>query len=247
MLKSLIYSFAIAGLTLVPALAEQNPVGFKSDVRIKKYVYDENNVYNLNLYLKSVTAIQFAPGEAVQSILIGDSASWEVVKLKSGNVVSIKPVIDGALTNMTVYTDQRVYTFQLRSVGVIRSGANNGAGQSFRTTFIYPENKAVVDKYKVVDGPLNDDYMVSGKSNFKPLSVSDNSFQTTFVLARGSQRPAVFKVGADGKERLINSRTDGDRLIVDGISDFWVMRIGKERICVGKAGAIRHSRKFWKG
>lgn len=245
MFKSFIYSFAIVGFTLIPAVAEQNPVGFASDVRIKKYVYDENNVYNLNLYLKSVTSIQLAPDENVQSILIGDSASWEVVKLKSGNVVSIKPIIDGALTNMTVYTDQRVYTFQLHSVGSIRLGAKNGAGLSFRTSFTYPSKD--IDKYKVVSGPINSDYLVSGKSNFKPISVYDDENQTTFELMPGAQRPAVFKVGSDGKERLINSRTDGRRLIADGVSDFWVMRIGNDAVCVGKAGAVRPSRKARKG
>jgi type IV secretion system protein VirB9 len=245
MLKSFIYSLAITGLTLMPALAEQNPVGQHSDVRIKKYVYDENNVYNLNLYLKTVTAIQLAPDELVQSILIGDSASWEVVKLKSGNVVSIKPIIDQALTNMTVYTDQRVYTFQLRSVGSITAGAKHGAGQSFRTSFTYPAKD--VDKYKVVSGPINSDYLVSGKSNFRPISVSDNEHQTTFDLMPGAQRPAVFKVGSDGKERLINSRTEGNRMIVDGISDFWVMRIGDDVVCVGKARAIQPSKKNRKG
>jgi type IV secretion system protein VirB9 len=245
MFKSFIYSLAITGLTLIPALAEQNPVGQKADVRIKKYFYDEDNVYNLDLYLKTVTAIQLAPDELVQSILIGDSASWEVVKLKSGNVVSIKPIHDAALTNMTIYTDQRVYTFQLRSVGAIKAGAKEGAGQSFRTSFTYPVKDP--DKYKVVSGPVNSNYLVSGRGNFRPISVSDNEYQTTFELKPGAQRPAVFKVGFDGKERLINSRTDGNSMIVDGVSDFWVMRIGNDFICVGKAGAISTSKKARKG
>lgn len=241
MLKYLLITLSITVFTINTSKAEQNPVGFKSDVRIKKYVYDENNVYNLNLYLKSVTAIQFARDEIVQSILIGDSASWEVVKLKSGNVVSIKPIISGALTNMTVYTDLRVYTFQLRAVGEIRPGANAASGQTFRTAFIYPE-EAAEDKYQVAGGPIDADYLVSGKGNFRPVSVYDNSMQTTFQLAPGSQRPAIFKVGADRKERLVNSRTDGNNITVDGLSDFWVMRIGNERICVGKSAAIRPAR-----
>lgn len=257
-MKNLIYSLTIAGLlvssaviafvAVTPARAEQNAVGYQADVRIKKYVYDENNVYNLNLYLKSVTAIQFAQGELVQSILIGDSASWEVVKLKSGNVISIKPIIDRALTNMTVYTDQRVYTFELRSVGEIAAGSRHGAGQAFRTVFTYPEDpNAKPDKSLVVGGPINSQYMVTGTSNFRPVAVHDNTLQTTFLLPQGAQRPAVFKVGNDGKERLVNSRTDGERMIVDGTSNFWVMRIGDDRICVGRTEAIRSKTKIWKG
>ncbi|MCT7667479.1 TrbG/VirB9 family P-type conjugative transfer protein [Shinella kummerowiae] len=222
-----------------PVFAEQAPVGFKSDIRIKRYVYDENNVYKLNLYLKSVTALQFADGENVESILIGDSASWEVVKLKMGNVISLKPIIDEALTNMTIYTDRRVYTFELISAGEIKAGMKAGADQAFRTVFTYPEEFTAVDKSLVKGGPINQNYMVSGQTPFRPIAVHDNTLQTTFILPKGAQRPAVFKVGHDRQEKLVNSRTDGDRIIVDGTSDFWVMRIGDEMVCIGRAGAIQ--------
>ena len=233
-------SAALLALALTgPARAEQRPVGYRADIRIKRYVYDEYNVYKLNLYLKSVTALQFADGENVESIIIGDSASWEVVKLKMGNVVSLKPVIDGALTNMTIYTDRRVYTFELFAAGEIRAGEKAGAGQSYRTIFTYPDdNFAELDKDRVVGGPENWNYLVSGHAAFRPSAVHDNALQTTFVLPNGAPRPAIFKVGYDRQERLVNSRSDGNKIIVDGVSDFWVMRIGDQTICVGKAHAV---------
>jgi len=230
-----------------PVLAEQAPVGFKSDIRIKRYVYDENNVYKLNLYVKSVTALQFAEGENVESILIGDSASWEVVKLKMGNVISLKPIVDEALTNMTIYTDRRVYTFELISAGEIKAGMKAGADQAFRTVFTYPEKFTAVDKSLVKGGPINQNYLVSGQTPFRPVAVQDNTLQTTFFLPKGAQRPAVFKVGHDRQEKLVNSRTDGDRIIVDGTSDFWVMRIGDQMVCIGRAGAIQTAQATRKG
>lgn len=248
MFKKFSFTLLLLASSYVQTQAAQDPVGFQSDVRIKKFVYDENNVYNLSLYLKSVTAIQFAPDEVVRSILIGDSASWEVVKLQSGNVISIKPIIDAAVTNMTVYTDQRVYTFQLRSVGLMKAGS---AAQTFRTIFSYPETADAASaeaaelqemKYRP-SGPVNTDYLVSGRAEFRPVAVADNTLQTVFELPSGSPRPAVFKVGADKRERLINSRTDGRRMIVDGVSSYWVLRIGDETVCVGKAEAVR-SRGF---
>lgn len=230
-----------------PAAAEQAPVGFKSDVRIKRYVYDENNVYKLNLYLKSVTALQFADGENVESILIGDSASWEVVKLKMGNVISLKPIIDEALTNMTIYTDRRVYTFELISAGEIKAGMKAGADQAFRTVFTYPEEFTKIDKSLVKGGPVNQNYMVSGRAAFRPIGVHDNTLQTTFILPKGAQRPAIFKVGHDRQEKLVNSRTDGDRIIVDGTSDFWVLRIGDQMVCIGRMGAVQTAQAHRKG
>jgi len=236
MLKKIILSLSFLLLLSSTSFAEQVSVPFKSDLRIKHYVYDENNVYKLNLYLKSVTALQFADGEHVESILIGDSASWEVVKLKKGNVVSLKPIIEKALTNMTVYTDQRVYTFELFSAGEIKAGMKAGADQSFRTVFTYPEDKfTAIDKSLVKGGPVNQNYLVSGNAPFRPVAIHDNTLQTTFVLRKGAPRPAIFKVGQDREEKLVNSRTDGDRIIVDGTSDYWVMRIGDQMVCVGRA------------
>ncbi|TIL22209.1 MAG: conjugal transfer protein [Mesorhizobium sp.] len=229
-----------------PVMAEQSPVGFASDARIKRHVYDENNVYKLNLYLKSVTAIQFAEGENVESILIGDSASWEVVKLRMGNVVSLKPIIDQALTNMTIYTDQRVYMFELRSVGEVKAGMKTRADQAFRTVFTYPDRFKTLDKSRT-GGPINHDYMVSGYAQFRPLAVRDNTLQTTFVLPKGAPRPAIFKVGHDREEKVANSRTDGNHIIVDGTSDYWVMRIGDDTVCVGKASAVHTAKPVRKG
>ncbi|OCP23564.1 MULTISPECIES: TrbG/VirB9 family P-type conjugative transfer protein [unclassified Ensifer] len=248
MFKRFILSLSILLSLSSLSFAEQSPIGFKSDVRIKRYVYDENNVYKLNLYLKSVTALQFADGEQVESILIGDSASWEVVKLRMGNVVSLKPIIVNALTNMTVYTDRRVYTFELFSAGEIKAGMKAGADQSFRTVFTYPQDQFTpIDKSLVKGGPVNQNYLVSGVGPFRPIAIHDNTLQTTFVLRKGAPRPAIFKVGQDREEKLVNSRTDGDRIIVDGTSDYWVMRIGDEMICVGRAGLIHTSQMEAKG
>lgn len=247
MLKVLCFSL-VAAITMTGfASAEQSPVGLKSDVRIKRYVYDENNVYKLDLYLKSVTALQFAEGENVESVLIGDSASWEVVKLKMGNVISIKPIIDSALTNMTVYTDQRVYTFEIRSLGEIRPGVRAGANQSFRAIFTYPKKLKTIDTGLAKGGPIYQHYLVSGEAQFRPLSVSDNMQQTIFILPKGVPRPAIFKVGHDREEKLVNSRTNGDRIIVDGTSDYWVMRIGDESICVARASTLGMTRRFKRG
>ncbi|WP_245412427.1 TrbG/VirB9 family P-type conjugative transfer protein [Notoacmeibacter ruber] len=230
-----------AGFCLVgPVQAEQTPIASQTDSRIKRYVYDENNVYRLDLYLKSITAVQFDTGEVVESIIIGDSASWEITKLNAGNVVSIKPIVPNALTNMTVYTDRRVYTFELHCAGEIEPG--EVARQSFRTIFSYPGEEAEFDESLAVDGPVDNNYLVSGFAPFRPIAVQDNTLQTTFLLPKGAPRPAIFKVGPDKSEELVNSRTDGGSIVVDGTSDYWVLRIGDESVCIGKAGVIRQSK-----
>ncbi len=202
--------------------------GVGSDPRIRHVPYSENAVYRLDLHLKSVTALQFANGEEVQAILIGDSASWEVVKLKSGNVVSVKPITEAADTNMTIYTDKRVYSFELHSAGAVSSGALN----VFRSVFAYPVEKKRTVAAVVDAAPVNTGYLVAGHATFRPEWVQDNGRQTTFYLPKNAPRPAIFRVGVDRVEELINSRTNGNQVVVDGTSDYWTLRIGNEVICV---------------
>ncbi|WFU07293.1 TrbG/VirB9 family P-type conjugative transfer protein (plasmid) [Rhizobium sp. CB3171] len=212
------------------------------DPRIRRFAYNENNVYRLDLYLKSVTALQFSESEEVESILIGDSASWEVVKLKAGNVVSVKPMLPSATTNMTIYTNSRVYTFELHSIGEFSGGAN--AAPLFRSIFTYAGDekpKQNSDASLRRDG-LRADYLFSGDAAFRPRWVQDDGRQTMFFLPQGAPRPAIFKVGPANKEQLINSRTNGNEIIADGTSDYWILRIGNESVCIGRTGPTRLNR-----
>ncbi|GLU27949.1 MULTISPECIES: TrbG/VirB9 family P-type conjugative transfer protein [Brucella/Ochrobactrum group] len=227
--------FFLLFLTASPALAKP-AIHMKPDGRIKYYAYNEDAVYRLDVPLKSVTALQFSSMEEVQSIIIGDSASWEIVKLKSGSVVSVKPIGQNADTNMTIYTDRHVYSFELHS----RPEEKNSVSGVFRSVFTYPGDakpKSVEHELKIT----NRRYLVSGDAPFKPVEVHDNGLQTTFVLQKGAPRPAVFKVGPKKTEELINSRTRGDAIVVDGKSEFWVLRIGDQFVCIGRDRAVTSS------
>jgi type IV secretion system protein VirB9 len=140
---------------------------------------------------------------------------------------------------MTIYTDKRVYSFDLRSVGELTPGKPS----VFRSVFTYPAERNVRRKPVTPPEPIYTNYLVSGEGSFRPRWVQDNGRQTTFFLPADSPRPAIFKVGADKKEELINSRTVDDRVIVDGTSNFWVLRIGDEMICVGIDYAVKSKPK----
>lgn len=69
-----------------------------------------------------VCDIALQPGERIQSLHIGDSSRWELNPAASGHPagtvqhVVVKPQFAGIMTNVTVYTDRRVYSFELVSV-----------------------------------------------------------------------------------------------------------------------------------
>ena len=129
---------ALAAALANPLLAETAPRPFPQDSRIRQYIYDEHEVFRLDTYTRFITSIEFAPGEDVESVQVGDSESWQIVRLARGDVLSVKPLIEGAYTNMTVYTNRRPYTFELRA----NPGQAGASGLTYRVGFAYPEEDA---------------------------------------------------------------------------------------------------------
>lgn len=219
----------------VPAFAEQTPVSLTADARIKQFVYNENTVYRLDMHTNFISTVQFARSEVVESIQVGDSASWQIIRLKRGDVISVKPLNDDAITNMTVYTDRRVYSFELRAHRGTRGHKQN---HNFRSTFKYPT--PVVSEFSGASSSRrgrNFDYYVAGKAVFSPYEVFDNGKQTFFSFDENAPLPGIFRVGKGGKEYLVNSRTSGKQIIVDGVYKQWTVRIGEEALCVSNGVA----------
>ena len=232
---------ALGLATMVPAHAEQIPTALPADGRIKRFVYNEHTVYRLDTHTNFISTVQFAANETVESIQVGDSASWQIVRLKRGDVISIKPLNADAVTNMTVYTDRRVYTFELRARRG-RGGANSH--QNYRTTFAYP-TPVVSDFAGNGRRPKNHDYHVAGEAEFAPIEVYDDGRQTYFLFPPDVERPALFSVGRFGKESIVNVRTVGDRMVADGVHDRWTVRLDGEAVCIAQGRyAKRRPRVF---
>ena len=224
-------------LSPLPGLAETGPRSIGADPRIKQYIYSPTTVYRLDVAMKIITSIEFAPGEAIDSVLMGDSESWEVIRLQSGHVLAVKPLIAGARTNMTVYTSQRSYTFELRAV----TGNAGSASLNYRIGFRYPEQERAkaARSQAIAARPRDPNYYVAGpKVAFRPIAVYDDGRTTTFVFAENAPRPAIFRADADGRESIVNIRETGTTAVVTGTSDRWTLRIGDEELCVAHARVL---------
>lgn len=233
--KTTVAAFSLLIAFSTPVFADQQPVPLPADGRIKQFVYNEHTVYRLDMHTNFISTVQFGRNEVVESIQVGDSASWQIIRLKRGDVISIKPLNADAVTNMTVYTDRRVYSFELRAH---RGKAGHRQNHNFRTTFQYPTG--VVSEFGNATSSRrgrNFDYFVAGEAEFAPVEVFDNGKQTFFTFPENAPLPGVFRVGKGGSEYLVNSRTAGNQIIVDGVHKQWTIRIGADAICVSNGPA----------
>jgi type IV secretion system protein VirB9 len=108
----LTYFFIFAGLLLsnFPAYAYDN-LSVTTDSRIKTYIYNPNEIFLIVVHTGFQSHIEFAKGEIVETISMGDSYAWKITPLE--NRLFIKPMEKNIRTNMTILTNRRTYQFDI--------------------------------------------------------------------------------------------------------------------------------------
>ena len=110
LLLALFASFGIPAL----AHAETNPSPSAVDARVRYLTYQSDEVYKLMVSPGRVMTVVFDPTETITALQAGDSASWEIVLLESGNVIVVKLRDQAGETNLTAISDTgRIYAFDL--------------------------------------------------------------------------------------------------------------------------------------
>ena len=106
------------------------PAYAAADPRLQSVHYEADKVVKVHGRLGYQSMIEFAPGESIENVAVGDSTAWQVTPNKRANLLFLKPLMAKAKTNMTVITDQRTYLFDL-------SAAAAGATPLYNLRFTY--------------------------------------------------------------------------------------------------------------
>lgn len=224
---------AVAAMTL-PALAhaEISPRSGSRDGRITYATYQDGQVYTVPTRVRNITMIELGDGETIRSIAAGDTESFQVEKLEGNNVFTIKPVIDGAATNVTVETNRRFYFLNVvegkrqPSWSLKFTVAGSGRSSSSGGTTIRPVPEAPLAQMR---------YQIISKTRgagFAPIGISDDGAKTYFQIPRGAATPTVFRVDEKGREYAVNSTMKGSVIVVSGRSARWVVRYGDDHACI---------------
>ena len=226
-------SFLLPGLLAsslafaLPGFAEVAPASMGADARVRSVLYSPVDVIRLDTQLRVNTAIELGAGERIDSVLLGDSEAFEVEVLSNRTTVSIKPVIGGAETNMTIYTGRRTITLAISE--------GRSQNPTFRLVLRYPETGAgKAAKPTVASGSRDIGYAWSGDEKLKPVHIWNDGQATYFAFAPGV-RPSIFGVDATGREVTLNSGTRGSIVRVPGLRDEYSIRIGTQVLCVERA------------
>jgi type IV secretion system protein VirB9 len=224
--------------------AETLPKGGPYDARIKTVAYNASDVVKIIGHYGYSTDIEFAPGEHVQNIALGDSLAWEVAP--AGSHLFVKPREDKAVTNATVVTNKRVYQLSLDARHVAGLTGAHSAGMFFEVRFRYPDDAAalaqaqragadrarLLAKLDATPKPINWDYYACGERSLWPSEVYDDGRFTYLRFPNAQEIPAVFIINADGTESLVNGEMRNDDYVVQTTARKFVLRRGKSVACI---------------
>lgn len=101
------YSIILLNCSFVYA----DDIPLSHDNRIRTYMYNENEIFLIHLTFGFQSSVEFAKGEEVETILLGDTYAWKITPI--ANRLNIKTLEKNVRTNMTVITNKRTYYFDL--------------------------------------------------------------------------------------------------------------------------------------
>jgi type IV secretion system protein VirB9 len=200
-----------------------------TDSRIKTFVYNENDVYNVLTHYGYQSNIEFGRNEEVQTISVGDRVAWQIIP--AGRRLFVKAMEENAHTNMTVVTNKRAYQFDLASSGQVPLHPSEELVYVVR--FYYPDehanypspaiysdgiaNAAPTPEYNapVVASPAatssyNYNYTFTGPSQAAPLKIYDDGQTTYFKFSQLAAMPQFFVLTPDGKEHPVQPQFSPD-------------------------------------
>ena len=235
-----------------PVFALQTPKNGGHDDRVKLVVYDPANVVKIVGVIRISTQVQFADGEEIAQVAIGDAVAWDVAP--AGNILFLKPREKFPPTNLQIVTTRadgrkRSYQFEL----TVRDGTAAVASDTyFLVKFDYPndederrrveadqkkgnsdaEKADLVLDYHEAHGPRNFAYSAQGASSLEPASVYDDGKATVFRFEGNSEIPAIYVVNSDGSEGLINKAIQDDLVIAQAIAQKFILRRGSDVLCI---------------
>lgn len=224
-MRGLLLAFGLA-LTPLVAGAAQPPVPGFGDRHIQTVAYDPDQVVLLSGAIGYQMMLEFAPGERLENVSIGDSLAWQVTPNRNASLLFLKPLDRRAATNMNVVTNQRRYAFELRVLG---KGRDSGA-IPYIVRFDYPPVAIAIADPPAPDLPpveRNRDYVVTGAVENAPARIFDDGRMTYFSWNADASVPAIFSVAADGKESLVNYTMRGPYLVVEQVAPRFILRNGK--------------------
>jgi len=204
---------------------------------IQVYPWSEGALYQVYAAVGQITDIALEPGESLTGagpIAAGDTARWIIGDTESGAGetrrvhVLVKPTRADLSTNLVITTDRRLYMIELHA-----------GERPYMPSVAWsypappPSQQPVVPTTPVIPAAAERNYryaLTGDAPPWRPVAVYDDGRRVYVEFPRGivqGEMPPLFVIGPDGELEIVNSRVQGNVLIVDRLFGAAELRLGK--------------------
>lgn len=252
MIRQTVLLSALFSGAAFPGHALEIPHSASQDSRVRFVNYQPFNITRIVGSLRSSVQVEFAADEEIAHVALGNSVAWEVAP--AGNILFLKPREKQPVTNISVVTTRRDGSTRSYQMELTARDGTVEVGQNtyFYLKFRYPADEANARRQQAAAraraaqaeeaddvlalheayGPRNWRYSAQGSQSLEPQSVYDNGKITTFAFVGNQEMPAIYIENPDGSESLVSKSVDGNLVMVHAISSKFILRRGKDVLCV---------------
>lgn len=252
MIRQTVLLSALFSGAAFPGHALEIPHSASQDSRVRFVNYQPFNITRIVGSLRSSVQVEFAADEEIAHVALGNSVAWEVAP--AGNILFLKPREKQPVTNISVVTTRRDGSTRSYQMELTARDGTVEVGQNtyFYLKFRYPADEANARRQQAAAraraaqaeeaddvlalheayGPRNWRYSAQGSQSLEPQSVYDNGKITTFAFVGNQEMPAIYTENPDGSESLVSKSVDGNLVMVHAISSKFILRRGKDVLCV---------------
>lgn len=244
----------IAAITLllifgITAWAGQDPLPTPKDHRIRVVPYSENDVVQVLTHYGYVTTVEYAPDEIIQDWPSGDPMAYQIIPNK--NTLKIRPLLNDATTNLTVYTNYRRYYYELKAADVnnprakeltfnIRytySSEDNMAAAKRQSQYLREAQDRIDQRAADQHGGIRPEdlyfgYTFKGDPEITPVQIYDDSKFTYFLFREKSKLPSIYTVDNNRNEALVNYHMEGKYIVVQQMAGRFTLRSEQKVVSV---------------
>lgn len=208
----IVFSLAACALAVVAHAAD--------DPRFQTIPYAPGGLFHVQTTPDASQTVLFAPGERITSVIVSDPGAYLIGVTSSGDGITLKANGSSALAVVSVQTNQRAYQLELvpgrgaAAPSVVQFSYTSAA----RPVALPPTNAQQVSGFG---------WRLSGSKVLRPSAVRDDGTRTYIEWDRSQAQPAVFAIGAAGKEEIVEAYVRGGIVTIDRVYPELVFRIDK--------------------
>lgn len=213
------------------ASAQVRPQPISTDPMQQSVRYSDGQTVILEVAPGFQLTVELGDGETIASAVTGDSARWQVLATAGAGQFYVRPAAGAASTNLTVVTNRHRHYFLLVPAAQMSTQLPLSVRIDDTETQQAAATSAPPAPLTPPDNPAGS-YKLSGSADVRPSLIWDDGVKTYLDWPENAEVPAVYAIGPDGKEMLVNSYVRDGRFVIDAIYSALLFRLDKS---VGRA------------